>query len=337
MKKEDVQGLLSFYKEKGRDLPWRKTSDPYSIYVSEVLLQQTRVEAIKDRYPLFLARFPDIRSLASCEEEELLKMWEGLGYYRRAKNLYKSAKVIAENYEGKIPDTYEALTSLPGIGEYTAKAILSIAYQKKEIALDGNLLRVYSRITEDEEEIQKPGIRKRSISFFLENIPDRPGDYNQALMDLGELVCLPNGVPKCEICPFLSSCKAHQDHREIDFPKVQKKKEKKVEQITVLLFTCQGKRYLEKRPDDGLLASLYQPYLVLGHKEEEEIRSLLNKKGITIQSLQKGKEKKHIFSHVIWEMQSYAIEVKEPFSGLWVNEEELKRYSIPIAFSSFYQ
>lgn len=334
MKKEDVNSLLSFYQERGRELPWRSDPTPYHVYLSEIMLQQTRVEAVKPYYFRFLSSFPNIASLSSASEEEVLKLWEGLGYYTRARNLHKASKIIQEKYGGIIPSEEKELCSLPGIGTYTSHAILSIAYQKPYIALDGNLFRIYARLTQEESPFEEKA-KKRAEEFYLENIPSRAGDYNQALMDLGELVCLPNGAPLCEECPFSSSCLSHQNSCEQSYPKQLPKKEKKEVSLTVFLFIYQGEVILKKREEKGLLASLYEFPNIEQELSLDEVKSLLEKNNIPYSSIQKEKNKRHVFTHLIWNMSCYRIEVKKKFSSSFRKISTLASYPLPTAFLSY--
>nr|MBQ8252548.1 A/G-specific adenine glycosylase [Lachnospiraceae bacterium] len=231
-----VKPLLAWYDQNKRILPWRENRDPYRIWVSEIMLQQTRVEAVKPYYDRFLKQLPDVESLAEVQEEHLLKLWEGLGYYNRVKNMQKAALVMKDVYEGRMPEEYELLLQLPGIGSYTAGAIASIAFGKPVVAVDGNVLRIITRLTADPSDILSEKFKKQVREQLLTIVPaDRPGDFNQALMELGATVCLPNGAPKCHACPWHDICMARQQGRLDEIPYKKKKKPRVIEEKTVLL------------------------------------------------------------------------------------------------------
>ena len=258
-----AEPLLSWYDEHARILPWREEPTAYRVWVSEIMLQQTRVEAVKPYYERFMEALPGIRELAACPEERLLKLWEGLGYYNRARNLKKAAEILVEEYEGVMPKDYEAVLALPGIGSYTAGAVLSIAYEKCYPAVDGNVLRVLSRVTEDDRDILKQSVKK-SVETALQAVmpQDRPGAFNQALMELGATVCVPNGQARCEECPLKNLCRGHRDGIELEFPKKAAKKPRRVEERTVLVLLRGDDRAIRKRPPKGLLSGLYELSLI---------------------------------------------------------------------------
>ena len=249
--------ILPWYRENRRALPWRETNDPYRIWVSEIMLQQPRVEAVKGYYARFLAALPDIESLARCDDERLHKLWEGLGYYSRVRNLKKAAGVILERHGGVFPADPDAVRALPGIGDYTAGAVCSIAFSLPTPAVDGNVLRVLSRLRCDAEPIDLPAVKKRGSRELAEIYPaDCPGEFTQALMELGATVCVPNGEPKCAVCPCRSFCEGQTRWQEL--PVKLPKKAKKQEDRTGFVLRC-GERYaIEKRPGKGLLAGLWQ-------------------------------------------------------------------------------
>ena len=229
--KEDTKLLLDWYDAERRILPWREDPTPYHVWVSEIMLQQTRVEAVKDYYARFLSTLPDVASLAAADEDTYLKLWEGLGYYSRVRNMHKAAVTIMEDYDGEIPSTAKELQKLSGIGEYTAAAIASIAFGEPVSSVDGNLLRVYARRNLYRENIKDPAAKKVAYDYYMERMPeDRPGDYNQALMDLGATVCLPNGEPECFRCPWADLCEAHKQGVELEVPVVPAKKARRIEQ-----------------------------------------------------------------------------------------------------------
>ncbi len=332
--------LLKWYDQSKRVLPWRSDPTPYHVWLSEIMLQQTRVEAVKGYYARFLATLPTIPDLANAPEETVLKLWEGLGYYSRARNLQKAAKVLVRDYQGILPKDEKVLRTLPGIGSYTAAAIAAIAYQEKAIAMDGNLGRVYARLVGEKRVLSLPETKEAGRRYFEERLENRPGDFNQALMDLGELACLPHGYPKCEACPFVSFCVAHQAHQEIAYPVLAPTKKKKQESMTVLLFSYQGRYAIRQRPSQGLLANLYE----FPHKEgidtKAKLQEWLVKENLPYISIRSLGRYTHIFTHLTWKMVGYEIvlEKEYPQEGwLYVTPEEMKQtYAIPSAFR-FYQ
>lgn len=337
--------LLSWFKANARDLPWRKSREPYPIWISEIMLQQTRVEAVKPYYDRFLRALPDIESLAQVEEESLLKLWEGLGYYNRARNLKKAAQIVMEAYDGMMPGEYEALLALPGIGSYTAGAIASIAFGKAYPAVDGNVLRILSRLRADGRDILDTKVKK-AVEEELACVmpPDRPGDFNQALMELGATVCIPNGAPKCQNCPWEVFCKARQEGRTAEFPQKAKKKPRRVEERTILVIQDAGLVALRKRPDKGLLAGMYEFPSLEGHCGEREVAAYLRELGLSPIRITQLPPAKHIFTHKEWHMIGYLVRVDE-FSDMvgkgkaafvFVEPEKTRSaYPIPSAFAVY--
>ena len=251
--------LLQWYHENARVLPWRSDPTPYHVWVSEIMLQQTRVAAVLGYYARFMEALPAVADLAAVEEDRLMKLWQGLGYYNRARNLQKAARQIVEEHGGVFPDTYEAIRALAGVGDYTAGAVASIAFGLPEPAVDGNVLRVVSRLTGDGGDITRPDVKKRMGAALREVIPlDAPGDFNQALMDLGAMVCLPNGEPLCPRCPARGFCAALREGRTAELPVKAAKKARRVEERTVFLIFYQKKVALRRRPAKGLLAGLWE-------------------------------------------------------------------------------
>ncbi len=335
--------LLAWYDKGHRILPWREEPTPYHVWVSEIMLQQTRVEAVKAYYDRFMKALPNVAALACAEEEKLLKLWEGLGYYNRVRNLNKAAQIVMEQYGGRLPDTYEDLLKLPGIGSYTAGAIASIAYGKKAPAVDGNVLRVLTRLCADDRDIMQQSVKKQIEEELLAAMSDvRPGDFNQALMELGAMVCVPGGVPKCESCPWERICLAHKKGRELEFPVKSPKKERIIEEKTILLIRDENKAALQKRPSKGLLAGMYEFPWLEGKLEEEEVLARLKEAGISVLHIKPIGESKHIFTHKEWHMTGYAVradelsEGKGPESFLYVERSEAKeRYPIPSAYAYY--
>ncbi len=344
--RDGVWPLLEWYHKGHRQLPWRENRDPYRIWVSEIMLQQTRVEAVKPYFERFMEQLPNVEALAEVEEEVLLKLWEGLGYYSRARNLKKAAGIIMEKYGGRIPKTYEELIGLPGIGSYTAGAISSIAFGQRAPAVDGNVLRILSRLAVREEDITRPETKRKLEQILASVIPEScPGDFNQALMELGATVCLPGGKPKCRDCPWERLCLAHRQGREEDFPLKKPKPERKIEKRTILLIRDDGRSAIRKRPDTGLLAGMYEFPGLDGHKSEKRVLEYIKQMGLVPLQIQKLAPSKHIFSHREWHMIAYRIRVDElaPESEIlkqeaWIYakpEEIAVKYPIPSAFSAY--
>lgn len=295
--------LLAWYSRNARVLPWRENTDPYRVWVSEIMLQQTRVEAVIPYYQRFLRTLPTLRDLAECEEPLLLKLWEGLGYYTRVRNLQKAALTICEKYGGVFPDDFEAIRSLPGIGDYTAGAISSIAFGKPTPAVDGNVLRVLSRVTEDERDIADASVKKEYTERLRRIYPKEGcGDFTQSLMELGAIVCLPNGEPQCARCPLQKICRAHLSARETELPVKAAKKERRVEKMTVFLLKDGEYIALQRRPDSGLLAGMWQFPNASGFLNENEAKQFLTGQGITVKTLTRAPEYRHIFTHIEWKM-----------------------------------
>lgn len=317
--KEIIPYLLHWYDYNRRILPWREEPTPYHVWVSEIMLQQTRVEAVRGYYDRFLASLPDVKALAEAEEEVLLKLWEGLGYYNRVRNMQKAARILVEQYGGEMPADYEAIRSLPGIGAYTAGAIASIAFGLPFPAVDGNVLRVLSRITGSEEDIAKDKTKKAVQEELLRIMPTRSGDFNQSLMELGATVCLPNGKPLCDRCPVMHLCRAFHEGRETELPIKTGKTERRIERRTVYLIACGEKILLHRREKKGLLAGLWEfPNALTEGKgvKVDELRTKLREKlenglpnDIKV-TVTKGKKAKHIFSHIEWHMEGVCIQTE---------------------------
>lgn len=337
-----VEPLLKWYKKEHRILPWRESGNPYYIWISEIMLQQTRVEAVKPYFERFIQAFPTIEDVAAAEEEELLKMWEGLGYYNRVRNIQKAAKTVVERYNGKLPADYEELKTLSGIGNYTAGAVASIAYGIPAPAVDGNVLRVISRIEERTEDIMKQSTRKKVEDAIMEVMPEQEaGDFNQALMELGAMVCVPNGSPYCEKCPLGEFCGAYQHGRIGELPVKSGKKARKIEERTIILIQDGDKVAIQKRPSKGLLAGLYEFPNLEGHRTEAEVLEFVHGQDLLALQIRPLCEAKHIFSHVEWRMIGYAVKVaaleeKKQGRMLFVDQKETEEiYTIPAAYSAY--
>ncbi len=307
-----AQPLLSWYDKNRRILPWREDPSPYHVWVSEIMLQQTRVEAVKAYYDRFMKALPDIASLAGANDEELLKLWEGLGYYNRVRNLKKAAVVIMEEYGGVMPSEYEELLKLPGIGSYTAGAVSSIAYGKRAPAVDGNVLRVLARLKGDGRDISLPAVRAEITKELWRDMEsERPGDFNQALMELGALVCIPVGAPRCAECPWEGLCAAHREKKELDFPVKTPKKPRTVEEKTVLVILDENRAALRKRPEGGLLGGMYEFPCLGGHLSGDQVLAYLKGEGLSVLKIEKLPDSRHIFTHKEWRMIGYAVRVDE--------------------------
>jgi len=336
------QPLVEWYRKNKRELPWRDIKDPYRIWVSEIMLQQTRVEAVKPFYARFLNAFPTIQDLANAEEDLLLKMWEGLGYYNRVRNMQKAARQMVELYDGAFPESYMEIRALTGIGNYTAGAISSFAFDIPKPAVDGNVLRVISRITGSYDDIMKASTKTKVEEQLETVIPkDAACDFNQGLIELGAIVCVPNGAPKCEECPLSHLCYANQNNVQEELPVKKKAKERKVEKRTVFIFKDGEKVAIRKRPGKGLLAGLYELPNIKGEMTEDEALAYSKQIGLAPLHIKPLGEAKHIFSHVEWQMCGYSIRVDELEKSctedmLFVHPQEVeKEYPIPAAFEYY--
>lgn len=339
---ETIEYLLHWYDYNRRILPWRENPRPYYVWVSEIMLQQTRVEAVKSYFERFITELPTIADLAAVDDEKLMKLWEGLGYYSRARNLKKAAIVVMEQYDGELPADYDKLLKLPGIGSYTAGAIASIAFSIPVPAVDGNVLRVMKRIAGSFDDITKDKVKKELESDLREVITkERPGDYNQSLMELGATVCIPNGKPLCEQCPVMHLCKAFKQGIQMQLPVKPPKKARKLEDKTVFVMEYQGNYAIHKRDEKGLLAGLWEFPNIDEKMSFEKVENYLQEHGIKVEEITKLTKAKHIFSHIEWHMLGYYLKLKDikelPMKDLvWVNEDEIKSiYSLPTAFDAY--
>lgn len=333
-----VAPLLAWYDEGHRDLPWRAVPTPYRVWVSEIMLQQTRVEAVRSYFDRWMQALPDIPALAAADEAVYMKLWEGLGYYSRVRNLHRAAVEVCEQYGGELPADYARLLALPGVGEYTAGAIASIAFGLPVPAVDGNVLRVAARLDNDLTPITDAGYKKQTRARFAALMPaDRPGDLNQALMELGATVCLPNGAPRCADCPLPHLCLGCHHGNAAMLPVRAAKKARRVENRTVLLARCGPLVGIRRRPAKGLLAGLWELPALAGHLSPEETRAALAAQGWQVQKLLSLRPAKHIFTHVEWHMNGYYIELAAPPDGLtFVSPAALRAdYALPSAFRAF--
>ncbi len=332
------QPLLSWYQKKHRLLAWRETTNPYHIWLSEIMLQQTRVEAVKGYYERFLREIPDIKALADVSEEKLLKLWEGLGYYNRARNLKKAAVTIVESYDGTFPSDYDSVLALPGIGEYTAGAICSICYDLPTPAVDGNVLRVMTRVSDchlNIDDLKTKRIAKQMLLPLYNEGQCR--DLTQALMEIGATVCIPNGTPRCAECPLIHLCKAYAKTTWGMLPVRKEKKARRIEEKTVFVLHDGNQYGIRKRESKGLLANLWEFYHTEGIMDKEDAIRFISDHGFKPVLLEKQIPYTHVFSHVEWRMTAYYISCSYQKSELvWVNREDFEtKYALPTAFRYF--
>ena len=332
------EALLAWYEKNARPLPWRETTDPYRVWLSEIMLQQTRVEAVKQYYTRFLYALPTISALAAAPDDQLFKLWEGLGYYTRAKNLKKAAITIVEKFGGVFPQTYEDILSLPGVGDYTAGAVASICFNLPTPAVDGNVLRVVTRITELFAPIHQPAVKKEISRALAACYPKgRCGDFTQSLMELGATVCIPNGAPNCSVCPANGFCRAHANGTQLALPVRPAKAARKKEKRTVFLLKCGGKIALNKRPEQGLLSGMWELPNVLDALTVKQAASMLEEEGFAPADILQSAKRKHIFTHIEWDMTCYCFMVKNNVNSLiWVTQDQLlNEIALPTAFKKF--
>ena len=331
--------LLPWYRENRRNLPWREDREPYHIWLSEIMLQQTRVEAVKGYYTRFLGALPTISALAQCDDELLHKLWEGLGYYTRVRNLKKAAQVVMADYGGVFPVEYADVLALPGIGAYTAGAICSIAYDQPTPAVDGNVLRVLSRLGDDAAPIDLPETKRRFTDLLAAVYPKEAGEFTQALMELGATVCGPNRKPDCGSCPCRTLCLGLRSGRAEALPVKSPKKERRQEDRTVFILSCDGRFALEKRPEQGLLAGLWQFPNVPGHLDTAQALEAVEGMGLRPREILREVEKKHIFTHIQWNMKGIYLEITQTGGGFqWFTEEEINtQAALPTAFRQFWE
>ena len=350
--------LLEWYHENARVLPWRSDPTPYHVWVSEIMLQQTRVAAVLGYYERFLEALPTVADLAHCPEDKLMKLWQGLGYYSRARNLQTAARQVMERHGGEFPTKYDDIRALAGVGDYTAGAIASIALGQAVPAVDGNVLRVVSRLTNDRRDVTRPETKADITAALRAVLPiHAAGEFNQALMDLGATVCLPNGAPLCESCPARDFCAARQAGCAAELPVRPPKKERRVEERTVWLIFHEKKVALRQRPETGLLAGLWEYPNELAETEMASSPEKAPAKETTGKSAPQSSAAKapispvpgevsfagagkHVFTHIEWHMRSYAVQAageELPPGWVWADRRELgERYSVPSAFQPFF-
>lgn len=330
--------LTDWYRKSRRDLPWRRDKEPYHVWVSEIMLQQTRVEAVRDYYARFMKALPDVKALAEADEQTLLKLWQGLGYYNRVRNMHKAAVTVCQEHGGVFPSDYDQIRSLSGIGEYTAGAIASICFDRREAAVDGNVLRVYSRLTEDDGDIKSQAMKRRAAAYLQKLYPDKNcGDFTQGLIELGALICIPAGQPRCEECPVSAYCQAREHGTAAAYPVKQAKKERKKVKKTVFILQHSDQLAVEKRPAKGLLAGLYQFPNVDRELDAEAAVSQAEAWGVRPRDLVRRTGYTHVFTHVEWEMTAYYITVETKADRfLWAGPDQLAdQIPLPTAFSYF--
>ncbi len=322
--------LLPWFAEHKRNLPWREDRQPYHVWLSEIMLQQTRVEAVKGYYARFLAALPDIASLAQAEETLLLKLWEGLGYYSRVRNLQKAAQEIVKL--GAFPTEHAEILRLPGIGPYTAGAIASICFEEPTPAVDGNVLRVLSRL------LCRTVERKEAETLLRPVYPEAHcGDFTQALMELGATACVPNGAPHCEDCPLRELCGAKAEGCQLCYPEKKTKKPRRVEERSVFVLRCGDKIALCKRPSKGLLAGLWQFPDTAGYLEAEQAIALAESWGVEPTAIEKTVERQHIFTHVEWHLRGIYLRCRKEAGFQWFTEEEIREHiGLPTAYRQFF-
>ncbi len=335
-----ISPLCSWYETNKRDFPWRKSRDAYRVWVSEIMLQQTRCAAAIPYYHRFLAELPTVFDLAAAPEEQLLKLWEGLGYYSRVRNMQKAAKAVVEQFGGEFPRNAKDLSRLPGVGAYTAGAVASIAFGLPEPAVDGNVLRVLARLCDDDRDIMLPTVKKEVHEALKEVYPMAKdcGDLTQAIMELGAIVCLPGGAPLCDACPLAHLCQGKARGREQELPIRITKKEKKEEKRTIFLLSCDDKIALSKRPEKGVLAGMWEFPAKDGWFTEEEAKEALKEWG-GYEAFCQEVSARHVFTHLIWEMQSFSARMKSQDPGFtWVTLSELtENIALPSAMKKFFE
>ena len=300
--KQDANKLIDWYRTNQRDLPWRNTGDPYDVWLSEIMLQQTRIEAVIPKFISFKEALPTIKDLANVKEDDLLRLWEGLGYYSRATNLKKCAQIIVKEYDGQLPQTYEELIQLPGIGPYTAGAISSIAFNAQHTAMDGNVLRILARYYGIKEDIRQNNMKKELEETILPLYTNTfsSKDFNQALMELGQVICLPNGIPNCKKCPLHKKCYAYINKETDTIPYRSPLKDRKIINRTIFIIKDHKRFVLHKRDNSGVLKNLYEFYGIDKYLSQDEVIQEVEKLGFEVLHIKELPNAKHIFTHLEW-------------------------------------
>ncbi len=343
---EAVPQLLDWYRAHHRDLPWRRDTDPYRVLVSEIMLQQTRAETVRPYFERFLATLPTVEALAAADEATLLKLWEGLGYYSRVRNLQKAARMVMEQYGGVIPADFDALLTLPGVGRYTAGAVASIAYGIPVPAVDGNVLRVLARLTGDDTDVLAPAAKATAEASLAPHVPTvGAGDFTQSLIELGALICTPGATPACADCPVRLLCVAEREGRASELPVRMPKTRRRLEERTVLVIRRRERPTplvaLRQRPAGGLLGGLYEFPCLEGFADESQVRDYMKAQGLSVETIHRLPDAKHLFSHIEWRMQGYAVDLAawpdHPVADwIFVGPDELEtRYALPSAYAAY--
>lgn len=333
--KDIIAPLTAWFDQHKRGLPWRRDAQPYHVWVSEIMLQQTRIEAVIRYYERFMRELPDVQSLSRVDDDRLLKLWEGLGYYSRARNLKKAAQTIMRDFGGVFPDNYADIIQLAGVGEYTAGAIASICFNEKVPAVDGNVLRVAARVLGSRKNVLLNDTKKEVAALLREVMPARSGAFNEALMELGETVCLPNGAPDCANCPIRQSCTAFKENLTAEIPvRIKRLKRRQEEKTVLLIIAPDGEVALEKRGGKGLLSGMYQLPNAEGYLSEDAIRAWLAERQLAAEELAFIKNAKHVFTHIDWLMKGWRVQVRQKDgSFIWASPQELtETYALPTAF-----
>lgn len=332
--------LLGWYETGHRALPWRQDREPYHVWLSEIMLQQTRVEAVKGYYARFLAELPTIAALAACAPDRLTKLWEGLGYYSRVRNLQKAAQRIEAEHSGVFPQSYDEIRALPGVGDYTAGAIASICFDAPTPAVDGNVLRVLSRVTEDFSPVTKQSVKKdyeAALRPLYAQHAGRRGTLTQALMELGACVCVPNGAPRCGDCPLKELCLANAHGTWEAYPVKDAKKQKREEEKTVFYLICEDCLAVRKRESRGLLAGLWELPNVEGKLDAGQALCYVEDAGCEPAELLKSVERVHVFTHIIWRMRCYYMVCRRKSPEfVWADAQRRRAdVALPTAFRMF--
>lgn len=328
-----IDALMNWHYASARDLPWRGEEDPYKIWISEIMLQQTRTETVKGYYARFLKAFPDVFSLANAGESEVLKMWEGLGYYSRARNLHAAAKMIAFELGGVFPRTLEGLKKLPGVGDYAAGAIASIAFGLREPALDGNQARVLSRILGITEVIKTPqALYERALFYVPEN---EPGEYNQALMGLGAMICLPKN-PKCALCPVREECAAFKEGMQAEIPKKPEKLKRKIETRAVALVLDEKGSVLVQKRTQGMLIGLLEFPGFTDARTANDVKACLEEMDFEVEFIREIDKVRHVFTHLEWHMTGYVFKcLRAPGDSVFEGKAGIKSLAMPTAIKAY--